>query len=291
MFARIAAVIAAGLVLPSWGTHETCALAPAAPPVQTVPSKVRIGVALSSGSVHGLAHVGVLQELEAHGVDVKVVSGTSVGAVVGSLWASGIPAAKIEAMSRESQWDSHVKPSWITMFKGGPDLDELLAPHYRGLPIEAWPKRFGAVATNLANGHRRVFMTGDGAVAVQASSAVPMLGSPVAIGKEKFGDGALVEPVPVDTARSLGAEFVIAVDVAYRPYEESPSGIAAYGFQAMHILVNSLAERQLRDADFALRLDLHDTMSRCGPESLVAKGREAMRNAWPELERALAARR
>src|SRR6185369_15253092 len=110
-------------------------------------------------------------------------------------------------------------------------------------------------------------------------------------GTEKFGDGALVEPVPVDTARALGAQRVIAVDVAYRPYEESPSGIAAYGFQAMHILVNSLAERQLRDADFGLRLDLHDTMSRCGPESLVAKGREAMRNAWPELERALAARR
>ena len=265
------------LALPLWAAQECPPLAPAPHAVPVKSTGKRIGVALGSGSMHGLAHIGVLEELEAHGLDVKVVAGTSVGAVVGSLWASGIPAADIEALARRSDWN----------FKSGTDLRDALAPHFRSRPIESWPRRFGAVATNLSNGHRHVFMTGDGALAAQASSAVPWFGSPVTIGTEKFGDGALVEPVPVDTARALGAQRVIAVDVAYRPYEEAPSGIAAYAFQAMHILVNSLAERQLRDADFVLRLDVHESFIKCGPESVVARGREAMRNAWPELERLL----
>jgi NTE family protein len=273
----IPALIALALALPLWAAQECPPLAPAPHAVPVKSTGKRIGVALGSGSMHGLAHIGVLEELEAHGLDVKVVAGTSVGAVVGSLWASGIPAADIEALARRSDWN----------FKSGTDLRDALAPHFRSRPIESWPRRFGAVATNLSNGHRRVFMTGDGALAAQASSAVPWFGSPVTIGTEKFGDGALVEPVPVDTARALGAQRVIAVDVAYRPYEEAPSGIAAYAFQAMHILVNSLAERQLRDADFVLRLDVHESFIKCGPESVVARGREAMRNAWPELERLL----
>jgi NTE family protein len=273
----IPALIALALALPLWAAQECPPLAPAPHAVPVKSTGKRIGVALGSGSVHGLAHIGVLEEIEAHGLDVKVVAGTSVGAVVGSLWASGIPAADIEALARRSDWN----------FKSGTDLRDALAPHFRSRPIESWPRRFGAVATNLSNGHRHVFMTGDGALAAQASSAVPWFGSPVTIGTEKFGDGALVEPVPVDTARALGAQRVIAVDVAYRPYEEAPSGIAAYAFQAMHILVNSLAERQLRDADFVLRLDVHESFIKCGPESVVARGREAMRNAWPELERLL----
>ena len=273
----IPALIALALALPLWAAQECPPLAPAPHAVPVKSTGKRIGVALGSGSMHGLAHIGVLEELEAHGLDVKVVAGTSVGAVVGSLWASGIPAADIEALARRNDWN----------FKSGTDLRDALAPHFRSRPIESWPRRFGAVATNLSNGHRHVFMTGDGALAAQASSAVPWFGSPVTIGTEKFGDGALVEPVPVDTARALGAQRVIAVDVAYRPYEEAPSGIAAYAFQAMHILVNSLAERQLRDADFVLRLDVHESFIKCGPESVVARGREAMRNAWPELERLL----
>jgi NTE family protein len=273
----LALLIALAIALPGWADEPCPAPTPAPRAAPVKPSAKRIGVALGSGSMHGLAHIGVLEELEAHGLDVKVVAGTSVGAVVGSLWASGIPAADIEALARRSNWN----------FKSGTELRDMLAPHFRSRPIESWPRRFGAVATNLSNGHPRVFMTGDGALAAQASSAVPLFDSPVTIGTEKFGDGALVEPVPVDTARALGAERVIAVDVAYRPYEEAPGWIAGYAFQAMHILVNSLAERQLRDADFVLRLDVHESFIKCGPESVVARGREAMRSAWPELERLL----
>jgi NTE family protein len=266
-----------------------CVSEPAAPPpVAIVPPNVRIGIALGSGSVHGLAHIGVLEELEARKVDVDVVAGTSVGAIVGSLWASGVPAAKIAALARAGRWENRFTGSFLSLMGGGDFVREEVGPPLGKRPIEEWPRRFGAVATNLANGHERVLMSGDGMIAVQASSAVPMASKPVVIAGERLVDGALVQPVPVAAARAMGADYVIAIDVAYRPYEEAPRGFAAEAFQATHILVNSLAERQVREADYGMRLDLHEHMMRCGTDGLIAAGREAMRRAWPQIERSLA---
>ena len=254
----------------------------------TVPMGMRVGVALGSGSVHGLAHIGVLEVLEERGLDVSVVAGTSVGALVGSLWASGMSAADIERLARAKRWEDvgRMSGSFEGLFTNE-SLREELRPYFGGRPIEAWPRRFGAVATDLSNGHRRVLTSGDGALAVQASTAVPLAYAPVKVDGQRLADGALVEPVPVYTARALGANWVIAVDVAYRPYEAPSGGLTGNAFQAMHILINSLAERQERDADFVIRLDLHHEMMECGNDALIAAGRDAMRRAWPALAAAL----
>ena len=252
---------------------------------------LRVGLALGSGSAHGFAHIGVIEELEARGLEVHVVAGTSVGALVGGLWASGLTGREIESLARARAWNDARRWSSVWQgFFGSGDLRGQLAPLFKGRPIESWPRRFGAVATNLDNGHRRILMSGDGALAVRASSAVPTLFMPVWIGGEKLADGALVEPVPVDAARALGADYVIAVDVAYRPYEEKADGMVQQAFQAMHILINSLADRQLRDADLAIRLDLHHRLMACGPDALIAAGREAVRRAWPEISHSVRAR-
>ena len=95
----------------------------------------------------------------------------------------------------------------------------------------------------------------------------------------------LVEPVPVIAARELGANFVIGVDVAYRPYEEVASGMTQYAFQAMHILVNSLSTVQMRSADLVIHLSLHHRYVECGNESLIAAGRQAVAAAWPDIAR------
>jgi NTE family protein len=116
---------------------------------------------------------------------------------------------------------------------------------------------------------------------------VPVLYGPVTVGSERLADGALVEPVPVATARALGADFVIAVDVNYRPYEDAAGGIVGLGFQAMHILVNALAERQRADADFVVRLDVHHLMP-CGNAALIGAGRSVMARVLPDLQAALA---
>lgn len=287
-----AALLAVVLCLPlaGFGASE-CAIAPSpafdgkpAP----VPPGTRVGVALGSGSMHGLAHIGVIQEFEARGLKVDVVAGTSVGALVGALWASGVSADRIAGMSRSGHlqdWGGFAG-SWQGLFSSEA-LRVPLENVFEKRPIEAWPKRFGAVATNVANGERRVISSGDGATAVQASSAVPVIYRPITVKGERLVDGALVEPVPVVAARDLGASFVIGVDVAYRPYEEAASGLTEYAFQAMHILVNSLAAEQMRTADVGIKLNLHHRFMECGNEALITAGREAVAKAWPEIVRML----
>jgi NTE family protein len=257
-----------------------------------LPAHARIGLALGSGSMHGYAHIGVLRELEARGVPVQVVAGTSVGALVGGLWASGLSPAAIEELARREDFEDLSRPSgsWQGLFSSDP-MHKPLEAAFQGRAIETWPHRFGAVATNLADGHRRLIATGDAATAIRASSAVPVLYTPVTIDGERLGDGALVEPVPVDAARDLGANIVIAVDVAYRPVEGEASGLTGYAFQAMHILVNSLAASQARTADVVIHPNLHKRWMECGREGLVAAGRDAVAQAWPEIMRALSPER
>jgi NTE family protein len=292
--ARLRAAILAGvLCLPAAGFGAAECAVPPPPPFEgktlVVPAGTRVGLALGSGSMHGIAHIGVLQELEARGLSVEVVAGTSVGALVGALWASGVSAERIAGMGRSGtlqDWAGFAG-SWQGLFSSEA-LRVPLENLFEKRPIESWPKRFGAVATNVANGERRVISTGDGATAVRASSAVPVIYRPIIVKGERLVDGALVEPVPVLAARELGADFVIGVDVAYRPHEEAASGLTQYAFQAMHILVNSLAAAQMRSADIGIRLNLHQRFMKCGNEALIASGREAVAQAWPELARELA---
>ena len=259
---------------------------PAAPRVDA--RGLAVAIAFGSGSMHGMAHVGVIQALEASGLDVKIVTGTSVGAIVGSMWASGLDAREITRMAYRYDWDdaAHLALGSEGLMSNGPIRDEL-EQLFAGRPIQSWPRHFGAVATNMVNGQRRLLTSGDGARAVQASAAMPVLFHPVAIAGEKLSDGALVEPVPVDAAREMGADFVVGIDVAYRPYEAPAGGLAGQAFQAMHILTNQLAERELRDADFALRLDVHQQFMKCGSQGLVTAGRLAMARALPALSAAL----
>ena len=264
---------------------------PPDPPASPAPDagKLRIGVALGSGSNHGLAHIGAIEELEAHGLRVDVVTGTSAGAIIGALWASGASGSEIENLSRYGDWEGmdRFSPTWQSLYSSDPlrtNLQRLLPR----VPIEGWPRRFGAVATEFDSGRRRVVARGDGTRAVMASSAMPVAYAPVVIDGVSFVDGALVEPVPARAARELGADFVIAVDVAYRPYEEPARGLVQSGFQAMHVLVNALAVEQDRYADRVVRMDVHRVYMECGPQAMVYAGRQAMREAWPAIEAALA---
>jgi len=252
----------------------------------------RIGIALGSGSMHGLAHIGVLQELEARGIQPAIVTGTSTGAIVGALYASGLSPGEIEKTLGDSDWSSSRRfvLSRNGLFSNEP-VRERLEAAFAGRPIESWPRRFGAVATHLADGTRRLLASGDGALAVQASSAMPVAFVPVTVGKEILADGALVEPNPVRAARDLGADFVIAVDVAFRPSENDASGMSDLAFQAIHILVNTLGAQQLQAADVAIRIDLHAVFMKDGSAAVINEGRNAVRRAWPEILGALATRK
>ena len=200
-------------------------------------STPRLGLALGSGSARGWAHIGILRALEERGLKPDVVTGASVGALVGAACAAGRLADLEEWVCELTQRD--VWRLVDTTFRSGGvmtgnRLMEAIAAHIGDAPIETLPMRFGAVATDLYTGEEIWLREGPFMTAVRASSGLPGLFSPTWHEGRWLIDGGVVNPVPVSQCRALGADVVIAVDlrrsvtqVAMRVREESARNNAA----------------------------------------------------------------
>ena len=176
----------------------------------------RIALVLGSGGPRGFAHVGVLKVLEENGIKPDMVIGSSVGAMVGALYASGLPVRELERRAL----DLDLKSFFIEwrVLRGLPASGEAVQ-HYvngavHGKAIEELPLRFAAAATRASDGRLVVFNRGDPGLAVRASGASPGQFEQVKIGDEYYLDGDEASPVPIVAARALGAKVVIAVDVS-----------------------------------------------------------------------------
>ncbi|MER2601819.1 MAG: patatin-like phospholipase RssA [Candidatus Competibacter phosphatis] len=175
--------------------------------------KPRLGIALGSGSARGWAHIGVLRALEQAGIVPDVVSGTSIGALVGAAYASGRLEPLEEWVARIDWWEII---RYMDMSRGGVEGERLMrafGERVEDVPIETLPKPFGAVATDLLTGREVWFQNGSLLEAVRASIALPGLFSPVRFQERWLVDGGLVDPLPVSLCRALGAEQVIAVNL------------------------------------------------------------------------------
>ena len=237
----------------------------------------KLAVCFGSGGLHGYAHIGAIRAFERLGVSPDIICGTSVGAVVGVLWAAGFEASEIEAIAGKRDWYGLGWPRIPKLGLGRLDeLREALNEHIDAQRIEALPTRFAAVATDLGTGRPVILDRGEPGRVATASASVPLRYEPVTIEERQLLDGALTAPVPVDAARSLGADFCIAVDVAYRPEDEPVTGLSDVAFQTFHILINSLIDEQIRRADFGIRLDVHRVMREGGGwENLVQEAERA----------------
>jgi NTE family protein len=123
-------------------------------------------------------------------------------------------------------------------------------------PIERLKLPFAAVATELETGQRTVFVRGNTGEAVRASSSVPGVFEPVAIRGKHYVDGGVVSPIPVDAARQLGADFVIAVDISSKPDGGNPQGMLNIVGQSITIMGRQLARQEIARADVVIRPDL-----------------------------------
>ena len=177
-----------------------------------------IGLALGGGAARGFAHIGIIRTLLANGIVPDVVVGTSIGAVVGGLYASG-KLDTLEEWGRGLQGmrnilgylDIRLNGSGLI---GGEKLATRLEAACGHTLIEDLPIKFAAVATEVRTGHEIWLTRGRVVDAMRASYALPGIFSPVLIGDRWLVDGALVNPVPVSAARALGAEIVIAANLS-----------------------------------------------------------------------------
>jgi len=176
-----------------------------------------IGLALGGGAARGLAHIGIVRTLLAHGIVPNVVVGTSIGAVVGGAYAAG-------HLDTLEQWARRLQPRNILGYLdirlngsgliGGDKLAAQLEAAIGPILVEDLPLKFATVATEVRTGHEIWLTHGRMVDAMRASYALPGIFSPVLVGDRWLVDGALVNPVPVSAARALGAEIVIAANLS-----------------------------------------------------------------------------
>jgi NTE family protein len=179
--------------------------------------RAKVGIVLGAGAARGWAHIGALHELDAMGLQLDVVVGSSIGTLVGGCYAAG-RLDMLEAFARSltrrrvfGLLDFSFTGSGLI---GGRRLRTRLEAGLGELRIEDLPVRFAAVATEIGGGHEIWLRRGPLVDAIRASYALPGVFEPVKIDGRWLFDGAIVNPVPVSVARALGAERVIALNIS-----------------------------------------------------------------------------
>ena len=267
---------------PDAGTQP--ALSSSAPPV-------RIGIALGGGAAKGFAHIGVIKMLEANGFAPAVVSGTSAGSVVGALYASGMNAfdmqEKAVALDEAKIRDLQLSSGGLVL---GQKLEDYVNEQVRRKPLEQMAKPFVVVATRLEDGERTVFARGNTGQAVRASSSVPGVFQPVTIGKYHFVDGGIVSPVPVDAARQLGADIVIAIDISNKARGHTPGDMLGTLGQSIAIMGQKLGQAELARADVIIRPQVLDIGSADFSQraNAILEGEKAALAVMPQIRERVA---
>ncbi len=290
----------------------------------------KVGLVLSGGGGRGLSQIGVLRSLERHRVPVDLIVGASFGSVVGGLVASGYTPAEIESVALGANWsellsfseetkrtdlfvnqrEAHrlgyleirfdgLEPILPSAISGGQRLSNffstltLRAPYHPGPSFDRLKIPFRAVATDLVSGRRVVLAGGSLAEAMRASVTVPLLYAPLERDSLFLVDGGLVSNIPVDVARSLGCEVVIAVDAtgSMRGREQlgAPWEVAD---QIMTIMMQSENARQLSLADIVISPETGERIVSdfSGVDTMIAAGERAAESMMPRIL-ALVARR
>jgi NTE family protein len=182
---------------------------------------IKIGFALGGGAARGLSHIGVLKVLDEHGIFPDIIAGTSIGAIVGALYAGGYKPSEIEQIVLGLDWKKLVRLVDMTLpLRGllkGKRVITLLRSVLGDLTFPQLRCDFACVATDIINGEQVVLRSGSLIDAVRASISIPGIFAPVAIKGRYLVDGSLVNAVPVSVCREMGAGYVIGVNVVPDP--------------------------------------------------------------------------
>ncbi len=278
----------------------------------TVAARPRVGVALEGGGALGLAHIGVLQWFEDHHIPVDYLAGTSMGGLVGGLYAAGRNPQQLRDLVAEQNWDVILggKTAYEDLaFRRKEDLDAfpnsinlglrngltlpsgLNAGHLISLLIDRetlpysnvttfddLPIPFRCVATDLVSGHQAVFKDGPLSQAMRATMAIPGIFSPVRDGEHVYVDGGLVGNLPTDVVRAMGADVVIGVHLQTSPVKaENIQSIIKVLGRSIDVVIAENELRGLEGADLVVKVDVQDfsSLDYAKAATLIEKGAQA----------------
>lgn len=246
-----------------------------------------VALVLGGGRERGYAHVGVIKVLEEEGIRVDMVVGTSVGSLIGALYAGGMSAQELRQLALQLD-ESDVEDYKISKsgYVSGLLLQDFVNRALKNRSIEELSKPFVAVATNLGDGRSVEFNRGNTGMAVRASSSIPGVFQPVNINGDTYVDGGVKHPVPVGVARRMGADIVIAVDISRKPQDaEKPTSIINIMLQSLRIMQQVVIQREIGDAQVIIHPKLGDTgeVDFATKLRLIEAGEEAARAAIPQI--------
>ena len=259
----------------------------------TAKPKAVVALALGGGASKGFAHIGIIKVLKENNIPVKVVTGTSAGSIVGSLYASGMSLDRLELeaeiLGKTDLVDLTLSSSG---FIKGEKLQNYINQKVGNRPIQQLPIKFAAVATDFESGKAVAFNRGNVGQAVRASASIPNVFQPTMIGGRRYVDGGLSQPVPVSAAKKQGANFIIAVDISARPVKNVNQGFFSYLDQTFNVMSIPLLQHELGQANVVIKPQVLEMGSIGGFDQkrrAIQLGEEAARAALPEIKRKLAA--
>lgn len=229
----------------------------------TLPSAQRpkIGLALSAGGVRGFAHVGTLEALTNLGLPIDVVSGTSMGAVVGAFYAAGLPVEQLWQIGSHLTM-KNITPDFNVMgllrllfakkLPSSANLADFLYNQLGDIQFEDLKTPFSCAAMDVKTGERIVFNSGPLVIAVRASMNLPGVFEPVAYRHRLLVDGAVVDYLPVESVRNMGADYIIASVTPPDFFSTTPKTVAAYLLRVGDVRGAAMIEEAAQKANFVL---------------------------------------
>ena len=253
--------------------------------------KPKIALALGGGSARGLAHLGVLKVLEKHNIPIHIIAGTSIGAIVGSLYAKEKDTNKLEELAvitNNRRVISLLDFSFQSGLISGKKIMNYLKEELQGETFKDLKIPLIIVSTNLKTGEPVYFHKGNLLTAIRASISIPLVFSPVIYNKQILVDGQLSEPVPVSAALSQGADIVIAVnlDSEERMSKDIKPSFKEVANKTTKILLYQLSKSNSEKADVVISpgLDYRSSISFSEAKNFIKKGEQAAEKQIPKIK-------
>ncbi len=274
-----------------------CQTAPVAVPrpVQGPPPKPRIALVLGGGAARGFAHVGVIRALEQEKIPIDMVVGTSVGGLIGAIYAADANSFNLEwtafQLEKEDLFDFGIMNAVVGMgFAKGDKLEAWVKNHIKIALIENMKIPFAAVATDLNWGQEVVLDKGSVARAIRASAAIPGVFQPVLHQGKILVDGGVTDNIPISVAKAKGADIVIAVDISANIGNTNITNLVGVTLQATNIMFARNVEHSKKDADVLITpLGIGDVgmLDFTQKKRCMQAGIEATQKAMPSIRKAI----
>ena len=261
------------------------------PPAQELP-RPKIALVLGGGAARGFAHVGVIRALEQEKIPIDMIVGTSVGSLIGAIYASDRNSFELEwtafSLGKDDLFDYGIFSAITGMgLAKGDKLEAFVKTKVPTANIENLKIPFAAVATDLNRGTRVVLDRGSVARAVRASSAIPGVFDPVDYQGKLLVDGGVTDNIPISVAREKGADLVIAVDISENVVNFNLTNLVDVVIQAVNIMFNENAKYKKKDADVLLTPAIGDVgmLDFTQKKRCMQAGIEATQKAMPEIKK------